>query len=473
MGVFWMRESALDAPPTFQHIKASRAFSKDVNKLSKIMEGSRLNARVPLLVVCCTGLIVIAVFVYLPFSFAPLSRAEPGAVVETSLARAAAALPSPSVAPPPTLDAAVWLAVRGEEPEGHGFLIETLDGRRTFASHNADTGFNPASLLKLATSLVSLRKLGAGHRFETRIFVNGKIDSAGVLNGNIYAAGGDPTFGDVAAGMIARELRARGINKINGDVVVTPDFCFNYSESPEESAQRLARVMKLGQTERQAKVGAAPAGAGSPLFVFRSYPLSNVLLYMNSHSNNFVADRLAGLSGGPEGVRQFLIQELNIPDDQVRITMASGRQSNLLTPRGVLKVIRALSDEVTRHGLKLEDVMPVMSDDYGTLRRRLEGTPLDGAALAKTGTLPTEIDGGMASLAGIINTQDTGVIAFALLDRGGDIGWHRQMQDELLLEIIAPHDLPLAIPIEAPRQLLSPSALSVDPQVGTPADTTR
>jgi len=431
-----------------------------------------LSSRVLLLAVCCVGLIVIAVFVYLPFTFAPLSRVEPGAVVETNFARAAAALPSPSVEPPPTFDAAVWLAVRGEEPEGHGFLIETLDGRRTLASHNADTGFNPASLLKLATSLVSLRKLGAGHRFETRVFVNGEIDSAGVLNGKVHVAGGDPTFGDVAAVMIARELRARGINKINGDAVVTPDFCFNFSESPEESAQRLARVMRLGQTELQAKVGAAPA-AGRPLFVFRSYPLSDVLLYMNSHSNNFVADRLAGLSGGPEGVRQFLIHELSIPDDQVRVTMASGRQSNLLTPRGVLKVIRALNDEVTRQGLKLEDVMPVMSDDYGTLRRRLEGTPLDGAALAKTGTLPTEVDGGMASLAGIINTQDAGVIAFALLDRGGDVGWHRQMQDELLLEIIAPHDLPLVIPIEAPRQLLSPSALSVDPQVSAAAITTQ
>ena len=70
-----------------------------------------------------------------------------------------------------------------------------------------------------------------------------------------------------------------------------------------------------------------------------------------------------------------------------------------MTARGVLAVIRALDQEAARHGLKLEDLMPVVSDDAGTLRRRLEGSPFDGAMAGKTGTLTVEVDGGMASFA--------------------------------------------------------------------------
>ncbi|HVF27768.1 MAG TPA: D-alanyl-D-alanine carboxypeptidase [Pyrinomonadaceae bacterium] len=411
------------------------------------------------------GLALVSILSFVPYSISLSSRAgQPAtAVVTTEAAPAIADVPAPPSARVAEFDVATWYATRGEEPEPHGVLIESLDGARVYASHNADTGFNPASLIKLATSLVALRRLGTEHRFETRVFINGTIESTGTLRGKIHVAGDDPTFGDVAASMIARELRARGINKITDGIVVTPRFCFNFSDVPEESGMRLARVMRFAGTETRIEVDAVTP-TGTPAFVFLSYPLRDLLLYMNAHSSNFVAERLGDLVGGPEGVGRFLIDELKLEPEQVRLATASGRQSNSMTPRGLLSVIRALHTEAQRHGLKLEDIMPIVSGDYGTLRGRWRDTPLGGAAVGKTGTLPIEYDGGMASLGGVVFTKDAGAVVFVVLDRGGNIWENRQLEDELLSEVLTTLDSPVPLAIETPRQILPPSSLQIAPE---------
>ena len=172
----------------------------------------------------------------------------------------------------------------------------------------------------------------------------------------------------------------------------SPDFSFNYSESAEDSAQRLQ-----GLCGWQSAHGLAGEPASGLLFTFSSYELRDVLLYMNAHSSNFVSERIGALVGGAAGVRQFLIDEVRLSPDQVTISRVSGREHNRMTPRGLLAVIRALVEETKRQGLEPADIMPVASDDSGTLRRRLMGTPLEGAVIAKTGTLTAEVDGGMAT----------------------------------------------------------------------------
>ncbi|MDQ3686097.1 MAG: D-alanyl-D-alanine carboxypeptidase [Acidobacteriota bacterium] len=424
-----------------------------------------MSAHKQVILISAVGLAVITVLSFVPYSISSFSRAGQSAtaVVTTEAAPAIADVPAPPSARVPEFDVATWYATRGEEPEPHGVLIETLDGARVYASHNADTGFNPATLIKLATSLVALRQLGAEHRFETRVFIKGTIESTGTLRGKIHVAGDDPTFGDVAASMIARELRARGINKITDGIVVTPRFCFNFSDIPEESGTRLARVMRFAGTETRIEVDAATP-TGTPAFAFRSYPLRDLLLYMNAHSSNFVAERLGALVGGTEGIGRFLIDELKLPPEQVRLATTSGRQSNLMTPRGLLSVIRALHSEAQRHELKLEDIMPIISSDYGTLRGRLRDTPLGGAAIGKTGTLPIEYDGGMASLGGVVFTKNAGVVVFVILDRGGNIWENRQLEDQLLTEVLTTLDSPVPFPIEMPRQILPPSSLQIEPE---------
>jgi D-alanyl-D-alanine carboxypeptidase/D-alanyl-D-alanine-endopeptidase (penicillin-binding protein 4) len=500
----------------------------------------------PIIAILVIGVAIILTLSFVPYSLTRLSEAGRGAVAV--LMPPTAPAPASEAAPPapvqtPSFDVAEWYTSREEEPEKHGVLIEALDGSRALASHNADNTFNPASLIKLATSLVALRRLGANFRFETRVYTEGTVDSSGTLRGKIYVKGNDPTFGDVAGAMIGRELRARGINDATEGVAVSPDFSFNYSESPEDSAERLARVMTFdkakakaerenrnsrnrqdkkerenrndnsrqekranknareerndknnarvkkgdrkeqpvaekedsneatregtkesstGDAKQSALVSDPPAG--EPMFVLRSYPLREILLYMNAHSSNFVAERIGALVGGPEGIARFLVDELKLPPEQVSIERASGREHNRMTPRGLVAVVRALNAEAKRQGMRLEEIMPVASDDVGTLRRRFAGTPLEGALVGKTGTLTSEVDGGMASLAGVIYTQNAGAIVFAILDQGSHISENRELEDQLLADIVTLGDTPINLPEisrDTPRRILPSTSLEI------------
>lgn len=367
------------------------------------------------------------------------------------------------VVAPPTLDAASWYAARAAEPELHGVLIETVDKKRVFASHNADQAFNPASLTKLATTLVALRKLGADFRFQTNVFAEGDVDSAGTLRGKLYVSGGDPTFGDAAANLIAEELRARGVKRISEGVAVSPNFCFNFTDVPLEAAKRLARALNLGATQ----TFVADEPEGEKLFAVGSNPLADILLYMNAHSNNLVADRICAETGGPESMQRFLVNELRLPQSNIYIESASGLGRNRMTPRDMLSVIRAVIDETVRQGLRPEDVMPIANYDSSTIRHRLVGTGLEGAVIGKTGTLTT-IDGGMASFAGIVYTADKGMILFSIFDQGPQVWQNRQYEDQLLAEAIATTASPRSVlptteteTKPSPRRLLSPAQLRI------------
>jgi D-alanyl-D-alanine carboxypeptidase/D-alanyl-D-alanine-endopeptidase (penicillin-binding protein 4) len=419
-----------------------------------------LNPRKPIIAMLVVGIAIVAGLTFVPYSMVERARDAVSAVITQPPQVAAPVLPAPTPTPP-AFDAEAWYVGRGEEPGRHGVLIETFDGTRVLAAHNPDAAFNPASLIKLATTLVALRQLGAGYRFETRVYTEGEVGDDGTLRGKVTVAGGDPTFGDISAALIAKELRARGIKRITDELAVTPEFCFNYSESPVESAERMSRVMQMKEKQRTLAETQPPSHV-KPLFVLRSYPLRNVLLYMNAHSSNFVAERVGALVGGPEGIKRFLVEELKLPASQVEIARASGREHNRMTARGLLTVLRALESEATKQGLKLDDLMPVVSDDAGTLRRRLIGSPLEGAAVGKTGTLTAEVDGGMASLAGVVYTESSGMIAFVILDQGNQIAENRQLEDELLSEVVVNNAVPrpIATP-DKPRPLLPADTLTI------------
>ena len=407
-----------------------------------------MNRRQPIYWMIACGLIAIGILTSIPrFIKARVIVEEAAAlVVEVKSHDERATKP---VEAKPSFDAASWYASRGESPETHGVLIETLDGKRLLASLNAEATFNPASLLKLATSLVALKKLGANYRFQTRVFLEGDTDRKGASQGKLYVSSSDPTFGDAGASLIAKELKARGVDRLS-EVIVSPEFCFNFDNSAEESADRLAKALKLGNP----RTSVADEVSGQLILTVNSNPLSDILLYMNARSSNFMAEKVGALIGGAGGVQQFLVDELKLPANEVMIATVSGREHNRLSPRDLLTVIRALIEEAKRQGLELSDIMAVASDDAGTLRRRLAGTGLEGAVVAKTGTLTHEVDGGMASLAGIVYTQDQGIIIFAIMDQGNRIWDNRQMEDQLLAEVVNSQARPQTVASPTPRRLL-------------------
>jgi D-alanyl-D-alanine carboxypeptidase/D-alanyl-D-alanine-endopeptidase (penicillin-binding protein 4) len=136
------------------------------------------------------------------------------------------------------------LADYGFRSETQGFVVETMDGR-VLAEHNADQPFNPASVVKVATSLTAISKLGADYRFRTMLYTDGYLEPAtSTLHGSLYVMGtGDPVLFPENALLIADQLNRHGIRVIDGNLVVEGKFYYAFSASREASARAFRAAM--------------------------------------------------------------------------------------------------------------------------------------------------------------------------------------------------------------------------------------
>ncbi len=114
-----------------------------------------------------------------------------------------------------------------------GVMVQSLETGEIFYRQNADKLFMPASNNKLITVAVSLTRLGADHRFQTRVAATGPVSEDGTLDGDlVVVGGGDPAiserfYDDDPTGAFrawADSLKARGISRITGDIVGDDDL---------------------------------------------------------------------------------------------------------------------------------------------------------------------------------------------------------------------------------------------------------
>jgi serine-type D-Ala-D-Ala carboxypeptidase/endopeptidase (penicillin-binding protein 4) len=361
--------------------------------------------------------------------------------------------PSPSPSPSPTETARPLYGLQG-------VLIETLDGK-IVASQSENEKFNPASTMKLATALVALRTLGPDHRFATGIWTDGVLDKAtGVINGNLYISGRDPSFHYEHGVLLARELNKLGIKQVTGDLIVAPGFTMNFSASATRSGERLydtldstirsAEAMRAWNYERtllndrasletvpsvavMGGVDVAPVPASAKLLLTqRSSKLVDILKVLLCYSNNFMAERIGEALGGPESVRQQLTTQLGLGPDELRIASLSGLGVNRISPRVMMKIYRELRVELNKYGLLPSAIMPVAGVDPGTLEDRFTGLTLRGSVIAKTGTL-IRTDGGASSLVGQMQAANGEILLFVIMNQRGSVSRFRENQDYLVM----------------------------------------
>ena len=341
-----------------------------------------------------------------------------------------------------------------------GVLIETLDGK-VVSAQNENEHFNPASTLKLATALVALRTLGPEHRFATGIWTDGVLDkTTGVLTGNLYVSGRDPSFHYEHGVLLARELNKLGIKQVTGDLVVAPGFTMNFSASAKRSGERLydtldatlryAEAVRAWNYERtllndKASLETVPsvavmgevvvepvAPSAKLLLTQRSSKLVDILKVLLCYSNNFMAERIGEALGGPESVRQRLTSELGLGPDEIRFASLSGLGVNRISPRVMMKIYRELRVELKKHGLTPAAIMPVAGIDPGTLEDRFTGLPWRGSVIAKTGTL-IRTDGGASSLVGQMRAANGEILLFVIMNQRGSVWRFRENQDYLVM----------------------------------------
>ena len=334
------------------------------------------------------------------------------------------------------------LLSRGHSLQDIGVVVETLDGKQRVAEHNPDIAFNPASVMKLATSLVALTKLGPDYRYRTSFLADGQIDPAArKLDGDLVVEGGnDPMFAATDGQEVAQELSRLGISRVTGKLRISGPFYYyarGYTSnlSPETSAKKLRAVIESAGIKIDGETEFGEKG-GTLLLTHYSETLAKILLYQNAHSSNAVAEVVGESVGGPQAIQSFLIKRAGLRDSEIYVGRASGLEFNRITPEASIRVLRALLAVLSNYSLKAEDVMPVAGVDSGTLRVRLGREEVRGAVVAKTGTL-VSMDNGVSTLVGIVHTKAHGPLLFAIFNSAGDVNTYRRLQDQFLEELIA------------------------------------
>lgn len=343
-----------------------------------------------------------------------------------------------------------------------GVLAETVDGA-TVASQAADEKFNPASSVKLATALVALQNFGPDYRFVTGLWTTGSIDkTTATLTGDLIVTGRDPSFHYEHAVMLARQLNDLGIRNITGNLIVAPGFTMNFDWSAKRSgdefrntldaARRSGNATRAWLDERmiladnlslnsvpsvvlngEVQINSAPAGA-TALLTHKSSKLVDVLKALLCYSNNFMAERIGDTLGGPQSVSAAITNRLKLSPDEVALSSTSGLGVNRVTPRAMMKILRALRDQLAQNKLTLSDILPVAGVDPGTLEERYTDPLERGSVVAKTGTL-VRTDGGASSLVGQMKTKSGRIVLFVIMNQRGNVVRFRANQDGIVAAI--------------------------------------
>lgn len=352
----------------------------------------------------------------------------------------------------------------------HGVLVQTLTGD-TLLAQNAETYFNPASVMKIATSITALETLGYDYRFNTEIYTNGQIDKDNILNGDLIIVGsGDPSLFYENAFLIGENLSYLGIKKVTGNLLITNPFYLNFDASAQRSAQELKLIFNPTSwtkpitqawtlyAKEQGKMDAVFQGleiVGSTqiisnaeiptekqlLLIHQSRNLLDILKMQNDYSNNFMAEVVGEKIGGPKVIEKFLIEKVKLNPNQLEVTSASGLGENKMTPRATLELLRYFYSSINKNGKNFDQLLPAAGVDEGTLDDRFTSTELQGSVIAKTGTLVRQK---ASALVGIAYTQEKGPLFFAILNKD-NVLHARRYQDEIITNLIYENGGPVTV----------------------------
>ena len=133
--------------------------------------------------------------------------------------------------PAPVRDA---LARAGVPESAVGAVVEPVASGPRLVSHQADKPLNPASAIKLVTTYAALDLLGPAFAFRTDVLVTGEV-AGGVLSGDlVLKGGGDPKLTYERLWQMLRQLRARGLREIRGDVILDRSY---FAPAPHDPAK--------------------------------------------------------------------------------------------------------------------------------------------------------------------------------------------------------------------------------------------
>ena len=99
-------------------------------------------------------------------------------------------------------------------------VVQGVDAQKALVRHNDHQAMNPASAMKLLTTYAALDLLGPAYTWKTEALSDVSLLN-GKMSGNLYLRGsGNPRLALEQFWLLLRQLRARGLADIRGDLVL-------------------------------------------------------------------------------------------------------------------------------------------------------------------------------------------------------------------------------------------------------------
>ena len=322
------------------------------------------------------------------------------------------------------------------------------DEKEVLFDHNLNKTMKPASVSKLYVTDWALKTIGKNYRYETRFSLQDKI---------LYIKGGDdPFFVTESLMAVIEYLNKMGIRDLD-QIVYDAHFNFNWFDDQTTISTQLKdyfnkantlikqemhevrlRTQALGldffEKKEISKVKEVKYSAtidetvfqNGKNFTLKSSPLYKHLKQMNIYSTNFYAQKLFDHLGGIIAFHEYMKNEYEADQTQIRFYTGSGLGENYTTCGLTLKLLNHLNQTVEDEQLELKEVISVAGSDLGTLRNRFTTAPINKSVIAKTGTLNS-----ITTLAGFLYTQ-TGLKYFTIFNRTADLTKGRSFENEII-----------------------------------------
>ncbi len=156
-----------------------------------------------------------------------------------------------------------------------GIVVMDAETGAILAESGSHTVVNPASNAKLYTAAAALAILHGSHRYQTTLSGNIKGNSVGNL---VLRGHGDPSLRQQDLWAMTMELKAHGVKKVDGDLVVDQSFFDEqttppaFEQQPNEWAAFRAPVSAVALDENTVTLVVKPTTSGQPAHVAFSPP---------------------------------------------------------------------------------------------------------------------------------------------------------------------------------------------------------
>ncbi len=145
----------------------------------------------------------------------------------------------------------VQLVINGHDfpSDAYALLVQEIGSEMPVLAVNAELALNPASTMKVLTTLAALEKLGPAYTWRTQIYALGDVQG-GVLTGDLLIrGGGDPFLVEENVRSMLKTLQRRGIQRISGNLILDTavfDPLVSQGDSLDNQSNRAYNVLPHG-----------------------------------------------------------------------------------------------------------------------------------------------------------------------------------------------------------------------------------